>query len=320
MLKKVGLGLFLLFTALACQTRTAEAQHVEQWAMPLLSSRPADTYCAAPGDTLAGIAASADVSEANLRTENGIGPDDRLFLGQLLHLPLGALPPNQWPSPLPTEALSLPMQLATGQSGVYLSTNNRLRRVALTFDIGYNPANVELMEYLAERDAPSTFFLVGAHPQMVQAVLANGHELANHSWSHADLTQLSEAAVREEIARPERITGQQVTGATMRPFLRAPFGAINATVRQVAAEEGFTLVGWTIDSGDWQPGATTQQIVDNVTSQLCPGAIIVMHGSQPHNRAAVPPILDYLEQAGYQAVTLSELLTPLATAEATSGE
>jgi peptidoglycan/xylan/chitin deacetylase (PgdA/CDA1 family) len=146
---------------------------------------------------------------------------------------------------------------------------------------------------------------------MLQAILANGHELANHSWGHPDLTLLSEAAVREEIARPERTTQQQQPGMTVRPFLRAPFGAINRTVRQVAAEEGFTLVGWTIDSGDWQLGITTQQIVENVTSQFCPGAIVVMHGSQAHNRAAVPLILDYLAEQGYQAVTLSELLSPL---------
>ncbi|MCB0035227.1 MAG: polysaccharide deacetylase family protein [Anaerolineales bacterium] len=269
------------------------------------------TYCAAANDSYAKIARDAGISEALLREYNGVNMSSKLTINQLIHLPLGSVPPHEWASPLPAESLKVGFQEQIGASGVYLGTDNRTRRVALTFDIGYNTRNLEMMSYLTERGAPSTFFIVGAHPDIVRGVLDNGHELANHSWTHSDLTYLPEGEVRGEIAETERLVQKAMQGATTRPYFRAPFGAVNETVRRVAAEEGFTLVGWTVDSGDWQDNVTTEQIVENVTSHLCPGAIVIMHGSRDYNRAALPAILDFLEQEGYEAVTLSELLTPV---------
>jgi peptidoglycan/xylan/chitin deacetylase (PgdA/CDA1 family) len=106
--------------------------------------------------------------------------------------------------------------------------------------------------------------------------------------------------------RSERIFQQR--GVTSQPWFRAPFGAINDTVRRIADEQGFNLVGWTVDSGDWQNGATTQQIVETMTSGICPGAITIMHGSRDYNRAALPQVIDFLQAEGYETVTLSELI------------
>ncbi len=270
---------------------------------------PIYTYCAAPDDTFVKIAAASGISEAELHTFNGLSPYSSLMLSQRLQLPSNSIPPHAWTTPLSTDTLSYQNQLATGTGGIYLGADNRQMRVALTFDIGFNPDNLLMMAYLAERNAPSTFFLVGAHQEMVQGVLHYGHELANHSWTHADLTLLTSAEIREEIARPARIVPQQVEGATNRPFFRPPFGAVNSTVRQIAAEEGFQLANWTVDSGDWQTEITTEQIVQNVIDGLCPGAIVVMHGNRGVNFAALPAILDFLEQAGYEAVTLSTLMS-----------
>ena len=270
---------------------------------------PIYTYCAAPNDTFAKIAAAAGTSETELRAFNSLSPTSRLMLSQRLQLPPGSVPPHAWTTSFPADTLSYENQLATSIGGLYLGANNRQMRVALTFDIGFNPDNLLMMAYLAERNAPSTFFLVGANREMVQGILHYGHELANHSWTHADLTQLTSEQIREEIALPARIVPQQAEGASNRPFFRPPFGAINDTVRQIAAEEGFQLANWTVDSGDWQTEITTEQIVQNVINGLCPGAIVVMHGNYGINFAALPAILDYLDQAGYEPVTLSTLMS-----------
>ena len=169
---------------------------------PATTAPPIYTYCAAPDDTFAKIAAAAGINEVDLRNFNGLSPYRSLMLSQRLQLPPGSIPPYAWASPLAPDTLSYKSQLATGTGGIYLGANNRQMRVALTFDIGFNPDNLLMMAYLAERNAPSTFFLVGAHQEMVQGVLHYGHELANHSWTHADLTLLTADEVREEIALP----------------------------------------------------------------------------------------------------------------------
>ncbi len=101
----------------------------------------------------------------------------------------------------------------------------------------------------------------------------------------------------------------QRRGATTRPWFRAPFGALDDTVRRIADEEGFNLVGWTVDSGDWLDDISTAQIVEQMTSGLCPGAITIMHGSRDYNRAALPQIIDFIEAQGYETVPLSELVS-----------
>ena len=272
------------------------------------SEPPIYTYCAAPNETLATIAAAANVSEAALREVNGLGENGRIMAAQRLQLPLGSTPPHQWTMPVNPDALSYDMQMITGIGGYYLGQNNRRMEVALTFDIGFNPDNLLMMAYLAEQNAPSTFFLVGANGVMIEGVLQYGHELANHSWTHADLTLLSEAAAREEMLKPARVVPQQVVGADNRPFFRPPFGAVDDTVRQIAAEDGWQLVNWTVDSGDWRPELTTAEIAQNVMDGLCPGAIVVLHGNNGRNFAALPIILEFMEAAGYEAVTLSQLM------------
>ena len=226
---------------------------------------------------------------------------------------MGSVPPHAWAVPADGRNLSYEVQLLTGASGFYLGTDNRQMRVALTFDIGYNPDNIELMRYLASENIQATFFMVGGHPDMVNGVLDNGHELGNHSWTHRDLTTLDEAEIRDEVVRTELVIGQVREGATTRPFFRAPFGALDERVVRIAHEEGYQLIGWTADSGDWLPDITTEAIVENVTSGVCPGAIVIMHGSRPVNRAAVPEIIDYLQQNGYEIVPLSVLLEPTET-------
>ncbi len=278
---------------------TEEAIEHESAAIPY-------TYCPAPGESAASIAADAGISEEELRIFNGFAPTGSIPLGQALQLPLGSIPPHEWTSSLPA-GLSVETQMAVGASGIFLGTDNRSRRIGMTFDIGHNPRNVEMLEYLASRGVRATVFLVGASPEMIDAILDNGHELANHSWTHGDLTTMEETAVYEEFMRAERII--QRRGATTRPWFRAPFGALDDTVRRIADEEGFNLVGWTVDSGDWLDDISTEQIVERMTSGLCPGAITIMHGSRDYNRAALPQIIDFIEAQGYETVPLSELVS-----------
>ena len=88
---------------------------------------------------------------------------------------------------------------------------------------------------------------------------------------------------------------------------------LDETIINVAKQEGYAIIGWTVDSTDWTPGATAERVYKQVTRHVCPGAIIVMHDMTPIVAEALPRILDFLVNSGYQFVPLSELLLPAKT-------
>jgi peptidoglycan/xylan/chitin deacetylase (PgdA/CDA1 family) len=186
------------------------------------------------------------------------------------------------------------------------------RQVALTFDGGSTAVAAEgILQTLAQHRARSTFFPTGAwveqFPTFASTLRPAGHELANHSDTHPDMTSLTSAAMRGQLQRAEaKIIAR--TGADPRPFWRPPFGAYNDTVLLVASEEGYpwTLM-WDIDTLDWQhPPASV--IVDRVLSRVQPGSIVLMHLGGNTTAEAVQIMLPALERRGYMMVTIGEVL------------
>lgn len=279
-----------------------------QAAAPLTPDRY-ESYCLWPGDTLSEIAANARVPEQAILAAN---PDWTGHAGSAIRLPPGSLPPAQWTSPLPpvTRIEDLPF----GVSGYYLGRDNRQKRIALSFDVGYAEGNLALKQMLAARGIRATFFVLGGalvkHPYIIDQILQNGHELGNHSYTHDNMLTLSESDIRWELAVTEQLTGEAYPGASTKPLLRAPFGAIDDRVVQIANSEGYHVVGWTVDSRDWTDNITADAIYQRVVDHVCPGAIIAFHDVNPANAAALPQLLAYLEANGYQFVPVSEILSP----------
>jgi peptidoglycan/xylan/chitin deacetylase (PgdA/CDA1 family) len=268
-----------------------------------------ESYCLWPGDTLSEIAVNAGVSEQAILAAN---PGWTGHAGNAIRLPPGSVPPARWTSPLPpaTRVEDLPF----GISGYYLGRDNRRKRVALSFDIGYAEGNKALKEMLAARGIRATFFVLGGalakHPYVIDQILDNGHELGNHSYTHDNMLGMPENIIRWELGITEQMTGEASPGASTRPIFRAPFGAINDTVIGVANSEGYHVIGWTVDSRDWTDDITADAIYQRVVEHVCPGAIIAFHDVNAANGAALPRLLAYLESNGYQFVTVSEILSP----------
>jgi len=187
------------------------------------------------------------------------------------------------------------------------------RKLALTFDAGADAqALPSILETLRARQLRATFFLTGqfarSSPELVRRIVAEGHELGNHSDTHPDLTTLPDRQVVAELTRAETTVIEAAAGQTTRPWFRPPLGARDERIRNLAAAMGYRTVYWTLDSTDWQEGTTAALVRQRVLQYASDGAIIVFHAGSQVTAEALPSLLDDLIAAGYRPVTLSELL------------
>ena len=185
--------------------------------------------------------------------------------------------------------------------------------VALTFDAGAEAGTSapQIIQILRERGVHATFFLSGnwvlKFPALAGEIMADGHEIANHSLTHPDLTGLSDNQVVFELDYTDQVVSD-VLGIHTRPYFRPPFGARNRRVLDVAAASGFRSVYWTLDSGDWLPRATPGAVAEKILRFAQPGDIVVEHVGSDASANALPTILDIFEERGWKVGTVSEVL------------
>ena len=185
--------------------------------------------------------------------------------------------------------------------------------VAITFDDGPSePYTSQCLDILAEHGARATFFNLGEnveqYPELAKRVVEEGHELANHTMAHNQLTSVPDATVRDEIERSARVIAGATGVATT--HLRPPYG--DFTERSWLASGGAITasVRWSGDSQDWRlPGADA--IVENALINVRPGSILLLHdggGDRSQDVEALPKLIERLQGDGYELVTVSELL------------
>jgi peptidoglycan-N-acetylglucosamine deacetylase len=187
--------------------------------------------------------------------------------------------------------------------------------VALTFDDGPHPLYTPpILKLLETYNAKATFFVIGErvkkYPEIVQAEAKQGHEIENHTYGHHFLSELSKKKLKEEMKKTDTII-RETTGLST-AFFRPIGGYYNRQIIRTAREEGYRVIIWTWnqDSKDWkEPGAA--KIAENILSDTMPGDIILLHdggGDRSQTVEALKIILPQLKKAGYEMVTVSELL------------
>ena len=185
--------------------------------------------------------------------------------------------------------------------------------IALTFDAGTEGGGAapQILEILREQNLHLTFFLSGHwvdhNPELAQQIVIDGHEIANHSYDHPDLTHLTDDQIVWELDYTDQVVWD-VMGTHTRPYFRPPFGSRNRRVLDVAAASGFRSVYWSLDSGDWLPRATSAGVVDRILRYAEPGDIVVEHVGSEASAAALPIVLDALSQRGLKIGTVSQVL------------
>ncbi|WP_448028394.1 delta-lactam-biosynthetic de-N-acetylase [Brevibacillus borstelensis] len=189
------------------------------------------------------------------------------------------------------------------------------KELFLTFDNGYeNGFTPRILDILKEKKVPATFFVTGHYvkdqPELLKRMTAEGHIIGNHSWSHPDMTQISNERIKEELDKVKQAVAE-VTGQKEMAFLRPPRGIFSDRTLAVSKKLGYTNVFWSIAYKDWDTKAQKgwKYAYDSVLAQLHPGAVILLHSVSRDNAEALGKIIDAARAQGYEFKSL-DLLSP----------
>ncbi|RJQ77127.1 polysaccharide deacetylase family protein [Pseudonocardiaceae bacterium YIM PH 21723] len=197
-------------------------------------------------------------------------------------------------------------------SGMWLRHGDRSQpKVALTFDDGpVPPYTDQILDTLGEFGVPGTFFVAGLHarafPDLIDRMAREGHVVANHTWSHAYVPDLSAPDLRWQLSTTNSAI-REVTGTAPRLF-RPPYGSRTPQALRQLAAEGMATVLWDVDTVDWSmPGA--KSIAKHALTNVRNGSVIIMHdggGDRSQTVAALPVIVRGLLERGFDLVGAHE--------------
>jgi peptidoglycan/xylan/chitin deacetylase (PgdA/CDA1 family) len=198
-----------------------------------------------------------------------------------------------------------------GKANTYTQVYVKGPYIAITFDDGPSAEYTgTLLDELKKRNIKATFFMVGQcvqeFPQLVKRMVAEGHEVANHSWSHPAFGKMGDAAVRSELQRTQDAI---IAACGVKPTLmRPPYGSITqAQKRWIPEEMGLQVILWSVDPLDWKkPGENVLR--SRIVNGAADGAIILAHDIHGSTVRAMPSTFDELLAKGYKFATVSELL------------
>jgi len=183
--------------------------------------------------------------------------------------------------------------------------------VAMTFDDGpHSSLTPQLLDILSARGIRATFYVIGnrvsAHPLLMQRMVAEGHEIGNHTWSHPSLFGYSDAGVLDQLDRTAAAVHDAVGSSpvTMRP----PYGHLYGRQRlMVHQARNLPTVLWSVDPQDWRrPGSAA--VANHILDRSRPGDVILAHDIHVGTVRAMPAALDGLIARGYRFATVSELV------------
>jgi peptidoglycan/xylan/chitin deacetylase (PgdA/CDA1 family) len=185
--------------------------------------------------------------------------------------------------------------------------------VALTFDDGPTPAYTDgILAVLRRERARATFFVLGGdlqrNPELGRRIVAEGHALANHTWSHPRMVGRSWADIRREVEDTDRQI--RLAGERGPIYFRAPYSHKFVLLPWYLHRTGRTNVSWNVEP-DGDPTRPADEVVRRVLDEAHPGAIILLHPwypSRASTRRALPAIIRGLRERGYELVTVPELL------------
>lgn len=210
-----------------------------------------------------------------------------------------------------TEFISVSSTAAGRELPIY-SVGTDEKKIAISFDAAWgNDDTGEILDILAKHNVHATFFMTGgwveSYPEDVKAIFEAGHDLGNHSQNHKNMSQLSDAEIREELMTVHEQV-KELTGYDMFLF-RPPYGDYDNEVILDARACGYYPIQWSVDSLDWKDYGA-EEIISRVCNHenLTGGAIILCHNGAKYTAKALDALLTSLKQQGYELIPISELI------------
>ena len=184
------------------------------------------------------------------------------------------------------------------------------KKITLTFDDGPSPYTLEVLDLLKKYNTKATFFCIGKniemYPEIVKQIIAEGHLVGNHSYSHSPFFDFYNAKkITEEIQKTdtllEKFTSKKIN------FFRPPYGVTTPSIRRALKITGHKVIGWNIRSLD---GGTKNQnlIFNRIIKRISPGGIVLLHDTASHSVLVLEQFLQFLQNQNYQVVSVEELL------------
>ena len=229
------------------------------------------------------------------------------FILLLFFIPVNASEMRDNSPPENQENITLPADTQNGQDN-----NNNInpsgKYIALTFDDGPHPGTTDqLLDGLRQRNIRATFFLIGEEAadnrELVAQIKADGHQIGNHTWSHAGLNTLSDSEILREIGDTDALLQSLVGPGEY--WLRPPYGFLRPDSENLIKTP---VITWSVDPRDWE-SRDADKIFQAVTQSIKPGDIVLLHDIYAPSVDAALRIIDALSQQNYEFVTVSELLS-----------
>lgn len=195
----------------------------------------------------------------------------------------------------------------------YLGDANK-KEIYLTFDNGYeNGYTAKILDVLKKHDVPAAFFVTGHYlntaPDLVKRMVKEGHIVGNHSWSHPDMTAISDEKIKKELdavsSKVKELTGQNGT-----VYVRPPRGIFSERTLALSEKYGYRHIFWSLAFVDWKVNEQKgwRYAYDNIINQVHPGSIILLHTVSKDNADALDEAIKTLKQQGYTFKSLDELV------------
>jgi peptidoglycan-N-acetylmuramic acid deacetylase len=188
--------------------------------------------------------------------------------------------------------------------------------IYLTFDAGYENGNMPaILDALKKHNAPATFFVVGnfieSEPELIKRMVAEGHTVGNHTYSHPDMSKISTLETfSEELEKVEKLY-EDITGQPMTKYYRPPQGKYSEMNLEMAKELGYKTFFWSLAYVDWyvddQP--TQEEAFEKLIGRIHPGAIVLLHSTSSTNAQILDELLSKWEEMGYTFKSLDSLVS-----------
>lgn len=188
--------------------------------------------------------------------------------------------------------------------------NPKKQMVAFMINVAWGNEYLEpILTTLREKQVKVTFFFDGSwlvkNPELARTILADGHEIGNHAYTHPQMSRLSQMRIREEMIATNQAI-RRILGISVRYFA-PPSGDYDDRVVQEAWNEKMFTVLWTLDTVDWRR-PDTEEMVNRIVRQAAPGSLILMHPTKP-TAEGMKAMIEGIEAKGLRIGTVSQVLS-----------